>query len=500
MNLVVHEKRPSSRRESTLNYWFVLKIIGTLALIQIPFLLISLGFSYYYKDTAHVSLWTTVAVASIIGLSMVYLGRRSNRASIGRKESMITVSLSWLIVSLIGMLPYLLGGYLPSFTDAYLEAVSGYTTTGITTISDLSKIPRSILFWRSITQWQGGIGIIVVLVALVPMTGESASMVFNNETTGITHERFVPRISVMAKWIILLYLLWTAVGTLLLVLGPLGLFDAICHAATGIATGGFSTYNDSIARFDIYSQTVLTIIMIIGATSFTLVYYAVVRRDPKKLFGNQEFRAFAMILLVVSLVGGLWLHYGMSYYNLPRSWFKSLVQIVSAITSTGFSAGPYNHWGTFFIILLFLVMFIGGCSGSTAGGLKVIRIMVLLRATGVEFKKRVHPNAVIPVRIGKQVVTRPVVMQIFNFFFLYILVMTIAALLLSLEGRSLMESYGTALTCISNAGCTFGELGVEKSFTILSGANKLMLCLVMIIGRLEIFTVLTMLQPSFWKH
>lgn len=490
----------AGQTERIINHRFVLKVIGMLCMIQLPFLLLSVALSYYYHDGAANALWITIVAALLLGGVMLFFGQKSANITVGRKESMLTVSLSWIIISLIGMLPYFVGGYVPTLVDAFIEAVSGFTTTGVTAISDLEKIPQSILFWRSITQWQGGIGIIVFMVALIPMTGESASLVFQNEASIITPERFVPRIGVMAKWLILIYISFTLLGVTLLVAGPMDLFNAVCHACSSIATGGFSTYNSSIAEVGFYSQSVMMILMLAGATSFTLLYFAIVKREPSHLFQDKEFRAFIFLIILLASAGALWLYFGDNGMSPSESVHKAVVQVVSAITTTGFAIGDYNQWGGFFKLLMVIAMFISGCSGSTSGGLKVYRFLVLWKATGVEFKKRVHPHAVIPVRLGKEVVPNDVVSQIFIFFFAFTLLTVLAALMLSLEGYNLSESLGTSVACISNSGNVFGSLGPVGTFATLSAPNKLMLSALMILGRLEIFTFLTILQPSFWKH
>lgn len=490
-----------SPAERATNFRFVARTIGVLCAVQIPFLLISLLFSYYYNDDAHSAFWWSIAVAFVMGVVLTLLGRNNRRYSTGRKESMLTVSVSWIIISLIGMLPYCLGGYLPSVADAFFEAVSGYTTTGATMVQDVESLPRSLLFWRSVTQWQGGIGIIVFLIALIPMTGESASLVFNNETTGITHERFLPRVGIMAKWLVILYITFTAIGALLLLLGPMDLFNSVCHACTAIATGGFSTFNTSIAGLGYYSKIVLVILMLIGAVSFSLIYFALVKKEPKRLFNDPETRAFFFILFLFSALGILW-HFLKSapITDAGDTLFGIFVQLVSAITTTGYSVGDYNQWGTFFTLLLILAMFIAASIGSTSGGLKVMRLLVLWKATGVEFKKRVHPQAVIPVRVGKQVVPSESVVQTFNFFFIYVLLIVFAMFMLALEGINITDALGASVACVSNSGALIGELGPVGNCSSLTVWNKFMLSILMIIGRLEIFTFLTVLQPSFWKH
>lgn len=494
--------KESKKVTKSLNYRFVSAVIGVLCMLQVVFLGLALAVSLYYKDAGMSPILITMGIMLVFGVSLFLIGRHSDDYQTGRRESMMTVTLSWFVVSLIGMLPYYLGGFVPSLSDAFFETISGFTTTGASVISDVEALPRSILLWRSTTQWEGGIGIIVFMVALVPMIGENASMVFNSEIPGVTHERFTPRIGVMAKWLIGIYVAWTALAVLLFWAGPMGLFDAVCHALTSISTGGFSTRNTSLSWWESgYTEVIAGVFMMAGAISFTTIYFTISRKDIKRLLRDSELKWFISLVAIFSLTGAVALYvdrvYGPNFLVTLR---KSTVQVISFITSTGYAVGDYNNWGSFFAIIAVLAMYVSGCSGSTAGGLKVARLMVLIKSLGVELKKRTHPNAVVPVRVGGKAVDADIVQQVATFTFTYTGLIIIGALAISIEGYGFMESLVGAVSCVSNNGGSLGEIGPMVGFGALSAANKILLSILMVMGRLEIFTFLTILHPSFWRN
>lgn len=482
------------------NYRYVAKMMGFLCMMQVPFLLIAIMLSLYYGDTGLRPLEITIGVMSLVGLSLLFLGRNAKDYNAGRREGMLSVAMSWFVVSLIGLLPYLLGGFVPTFADAFFETISGYTTTGATILSDIEALPPSILFWRSITQWVGGIGIVVFVVALVPIMGGSASLLYNSETTGVTHERFLPRVGMMAKWVSLIYVGLSGVCALLLWAGPMGLYDAVCHTATCISTGGFSPRNASIAAYDsFYTQVVTAIFMLCGATNFSLLYFTL-RGKGAKLFRDVELRAFLSIIGVLTLFASLFLYFKGVKTNIFDSLWSSFYHIVSINTTTGYVLEDYNSWFPFFSFIILFAMFIGGCAGSTSGGLKVGRFLILAKNLRNEFHKRTHPNAMLPVRIAGHPIPGKVVHQVLAFFFAYLCLMMAGAVIVSMDGFTIEESISAALTSISNTGPGVGAFGPVNNFAALSSHSKILLSIIMVMGRLEIFTVLTIILPSFWRN
>ena len=495
------EARHSSARRS-FNYRFVCTVIGVLCLIQAGALLSAVAVSLYYYDAGVTPLSLTAAVMAFVGGTLMFVGRRSGELETGRRESLMTVTLSWFVVSLIGMLPYYLSGAVPTLADAFFETISGYTTTGASILSRVEDVPRSLLFWRSITQWEGGIGIVVFLVALVPMTGESATMVYNSETTGVTHDRFLPRVGTMAKWMMIIYLSLTVLCVVLFILGPMELFDAVCHAFTCISTGGFSTRSSSLAYWhsDIVNW-VASVFMFIGAINFTLIYFAFAKRDFSQVYKDSEFKWFLGLTLVLSVFAtvGLLLQ-GPTYQSLRRTISMAVTQVISLITTTGYAVGDYNYWGPLFFVVITVAMFIAGCTGSTSGGLKVVRFEILLKSLSNELLRRTHPNAIRTVRVGGRALNNDVVLSTMNFFVAYLSLIVFGAVCVAIDGYDLKESIVAAVSCVSNSGGSLGEIGPMVGFGALSGTTKVILSFLMVMGRLEIFTILSILHPGFWKN
>lgn len=481
------------------NYRYVAKMMGFLCMMQVPFLFIAILISLYYHDAGLRPLEITAGLMAVVGLLLLFIGRNAKDYNAGRREGMLSVAVSWFVVSLIGMLPYLLGDFVPTFADAFFETISGFTTTGGTILTDIEALPRSILFWRSVTQWVGGIGIVVFVVALVPIMGGSASLLYNSETTGVTHERFLPRVGMMAKWVSLIYVGLSMLCVLLLWAGPMGLYDAVCHATTCISTGGFSPRNASIAAYDsFYIQVITVIFMLCGATNFSLLYFAL-RGRGAKLFTDVEFRAFLAIIGVLTLIASLFLFFKGVKPTLFEAVWGAFYHIVSIITSTGYVLDDYNNWYPFFSFVMLFAMFVGGCAGSTSGGLKVARFIILGKNLRNEFHKRTHPNAMLPVRIDGHPIPGKVVHQVLAFFFAYLCLMMIGAVIVSMDGFTVEESISAALTSISNTGPGIGTFGPVNNFASLSSHSKILLSVIMVMGRLEIFTVLTIILPSFWR-
>lgn len=483
------------------NFRFIFLLLGVLCFIQVVFLLCAASISSYFHDTALKPLLYTTLIDSILGLILILSSRGYKMYDTGRREGMVSVTLSWLVVAILGLLPYYLGGFIPSLPDAFFETISGLTTTGSTILNDIESMPRGILFWRSVTQWMGGIGIIVFMVAIIPILGESASLIYDHESSGVTHDRFAPRFTVVAKWISVIYVSLTVLCIFLLWLGPLGLFDAVCHGLTCISTGGFSTFNDSIAGFNShYTYMVLTLFMFMGAVSFSLSYFALVRRDPMKMVRDTEFQWFVVVIALLTVVSSLILFFTNRYDSYFTALEYSLVQIVSLITTTGYAISDYNTWGSPFWVLALFSMFIAGCSGSTSGGLKMIRFNILTRSLFNEFKKRTHPHAVIPLRLGGRVLKPKYIMQVYNFFFAYLFLIVVGTFIITLEGFSLEEAISVSITSISNSGPGLATFGPMANMSALSDFSKIYMGLMMVVGRLEIFTVMTLFHKSFWRN
>jgi trk system potassium uptake protein TrkH len=398
------------------------------------------------------------------------------------------------------MLPFYLGGYVDNITDAYFETMSGFTTTGASILTDIEAMPKGILFWRSLTQWQGGIGIIVFTVALMPIFGGGAAQLFDAETPGITHERFRPRVTQVAKRLSGIYILFTLAVIGMLWAGPMDFFDALNHGLTTIATGGYSTKNASIGHWNsAYIEYTVTFFMFVGATNITLVYF-LFNRQPKKFFRDEEFRWFLSLVLLTAIVLTLWLLFNNLSTGLIASFRQALFQVVSLISTCGFATENYISWGPFFWFIALILSSICGCAGSTSGGLKMGRFVILSKNLFNEFKKQTHPNAVIPVRMNGHVISQEIVHRVLAFVFVYIALIVVSCLVLALDGMPFDETIGVAISAIGNIGPGLGSQGPVGNYVEVPAISKWFLSFLMLTGRLEVFTVLTILVPGFWKQ
>lgn len=434
------------------------------------------------------------------GLVFYLIGLRANEFSAGRREGMLIVTLTWILLSFFGMLPYYLGGYIDNVTDAYFETMSGFTTTGSTILKDIEAMPKGILFWRSLTQWQGGIGMIVFTVALMPIFGSGASQMFDAETTGITHERFRPRIAQVAKRLWGVYLSLTILLTLLLWVGPMDLFDSVCHAMTCMATGGYSTKNASVAYWNsAYIDYTLTIFMCIGATNFTLIYFFFNGKYSKLLKDEETHWFYSFVIITIAIVTVYLLYNGLEP-NTEKAFRYAAFQVATLVSTCGYATADYIPWGPFFWLIAIILMVVCGCAGSTCGGLKMGRVVILTKNLLNVFKKQTHPHAVVPVRMNGHVVSADIVHKVLAFTFIYISLIVLSCLALTLDGVGFEESIGAVVSAISNTGPGLGTVGPVSNFSDLPDFSKWFLSFVMMTGRLEIFTVLTILLPGFWKQ
>lgn len=482
-----------------LNVRFIIKFLGTMHMFESLFMLSAVAVSFWYHDSDLIPLAISCAIMFSAGLAMYITGRHANDYRSGRREGMISVTLTWIFLSFFGMLPYLISGYIPNVTDAFFETISGFTTTGATILSDIERLPHGLLFWRSLTQWQGGIGMIVFTVALLPMFGGAASQLFDAETPGITHDRFRPRITQVAKRIFGLYLLITAAFILLLWVGPMNLFDAINHALTTVGTGGYSTKNDGIAHWhSAYIEYILILGMFIGAVNFTLLYFAI-RGHYRPLLCDHEFRWFCIVIGTATLATFVWVLVRHDEINPELAFRHALFHVTALISTTGFLTVDYANWGSFFSIIALFLIIVAGCAGSTSGGMKMGRYMILLKNMLNEFKRQTHPQAIIPLRTGGQIIPEHVVQRVATFAIVYLGLILFGCTLLTVEGIDFGEALGLAASSVSNVGPAIGRFSTGN-FSTVSTFNKWVLSFLMIVGRLEIFTVLTPLLPGFWRR
>lgn len=481
-----------------INTHFIVGVIGKMCLFEVPITILCLLISVYYGESALPFGVGTLAFLTI-GVICQLLGKNRTDIRIGRREGMLSVTITWLVLSLLGAIPFLLKtGIAGNFFSALFETISGYTTTGATAYADIESLGKGLMLWRALLQWQGGIGIVVFTVALIPIFSGGASHIFNAETTGITHDRFLPKISDVAKRLTQVYILETALFALLLWLGPMGLFDSICHACTSISTGGYSNYTSGVSYFNSsYTEYVLTIAMYTGSLNMTLIYFAILGK-PIKLIMDEEFRWFTGFIVLTTLVTAIWLWHIGAYSTIEETFRKSVFQCVSLGSSTGLLTADITAWQPFFWFIALLLMFINGCTGSTAGGLKMARFIVLVKNLANEFKKQIRPHMLTPVLINGKQLSISIVHQILAFCVLYVFLIISGAILITLDGNSFDSSVSIAVSCVSNSGPGIGKY--VSNVAEAGDFTKAVLSFLMLAGRLEVFTVISILTPYFWRR
>ena len=481
-----------------INFKTIIRIIGILLLLETVMFLVCSSVSFYYRESDMLDFWKAGGITAGIGLLLAALGKGGER-QLTRRDGYVLVSFAWVAFSLFGMLPFYIGGYIPDIADAFFETMSGFSSTGATILDDIESLPHGILFWRSMTQWIGGLGIIMFTIAVLPIFGVSGLQVFAAEASGPTHDKVHPRIGITAKWIWSIYTGITTLLVCLLMLGGMDWFDSICHAFATTGTGGFSTKQASVAYYNSpYIEYVISIFMFISGINFTLVLLFV-NRKFKKFIGNAELKFYFGSVVLFTAVIAIVLYYT-SPMGMEESFRKSLFQVISLHTSTGFATDDYMQWSPVLWGLLTIIMLMGACAGSTTGGLKCIRMVILTKVSRNEFKHILHPNAILPVRINKQVISSSIVSTVLAFCFIYITIIVISTLLMMTMGVGAEESIGCVISSIGNMGPGLGETGPAYSWNALPDAAKWLLSFLMLLGRLELFTVLLLFTPDFWKR
>ncbi|RUT77791.1 TrkH family potassium uptake protein [Ancylomarina longa] len=480
-----------------LNWKYVFYTMSVLLIVESVFLFISSGISLIYGEDDFKFFIQAVAITLSSG-GIIYLFTNNCSKEIGKREAFVVVSLVWVVFSIFGALPFLLGGYIPNFTDAFFETMSGFTTTGASIINDIEALPHGILFWRSLTHLLGGMGILVLTVAILPIFGFGGMAMFNAEAAGITTDKLHPRIKETAQRLWGIYMLLIGIETIFLVLGKMSLFDAVCHSFGTLASGGFSTKNSSIADYSPYIQYVIIVFMILAGTNFTLHYFAI-KGKFSKIWKNEEFRVFLGLIAVVTAIISFTLIY-VDHGPVEKSFRDALFQVTSIITSTGFVSADYTAWHPYLGFLIFGLMFTGACVGSTSGGVKILRHLLLFKNSILEFKRMIHPSAVLPVRYKKEMVHKDVIFKILAFVILYFMVFFLGSFAMTLIGLDVTSSMGAVATTMGGIGPGLGSVGPMNNFAAVPDAGKWVLSFLMLLGRLELFTVLIIFVPSFWKN
>ena len=477
----------------------ICRIIGLLLQLEALFLTCSIGVSLYYNEENILSAYIyTIAALVGCGILLTYIGYNKER-NISRKDGYIVVTLCWIVFSMFGAMPYYISGYIPSITDAFFETMAGFTTTGASVVADMEIFPRSLIFWRIMTQWIGGLGIVFFTVAVLPIFGLGDLHLFAAETIGIARAKLHPRISVTARWIMTIYVCLTLIEAVCLKFAGMGYFDSICHAMSTMSTGGISTKTGGIASFNSpLIEYIIIIFMIMGGTSFSLLYLALFKGRPKELFRDAEFKTYIRLVSFFTILIGIGL-YVTENMSAESTFRTALFQVVSVITTTGFSTTDYSHWTPVLWLLLSAAMFVGACSGSTTGAMKSIRVAILGRVMANEFKRIVHPNAVIPVRMGGKVISEQVQSAIMAFTLLYVGMVVVGIFVNMSFGLDLVDAYGLSLSSVSNVGPGLGNYSSPNAMASLPDVLKWFYSLQMLVGRLEFFAVLLLLTPVFWR-
>ena len=482
--------------EDEVSYRFVAYLIGLLLAFESMLLLACCCVSIVYGERDLMSFIVSFAVCLSVSAILLVYGRR-RKCAMSRNEGYIVVALSWVFFSVFGMVPYLWGGFIPNITDSFFETMSGFTTTGATILDNIESMPHGILFWRSLTQWIGGLGIVCFTIVLLPGFGASSQMLYLSEATGVTHNKLYPKTRVMARYIFMVYILLTAVESALLMAGGMGLFDALCHSMTTTATGGFSTKQESIAYWHSpYMEYVVSIFMLLSAINFSL-YIVAFKSKWKKLREFVELKWFAcsvgLLTLIISAV--LFLNNG---YSAEEAFRKSLFQVATCHTSCGFATDDYNLWPPFTWMLLIFAMLSGGCTGSTSGGVKNLRLIIIANCIRNQFRQILHPRAVLPVKVGG-LFDNKLLTTVLVFFAAYLSVAFIGWTLLMAFGVGFTEAMSTVISSMGNVGPGLGSFGPAFSWAALPDAAKWILSSLMLIGRLEIFGFLLIFYRSTWK-
>jgi trk system potassium uptake protein TrkH len=479
-----------------MNYGTVANLLGKILLIESAALTFPLLVSLYYRQNDTTAFILTILVTALAG-GLLAVASKSKKGLIKIREGLIVVSLGWVLISFFGSLPIFMTGSVSSFTDAFFETISGFSTTGATILSDVESLPYGILFWRSFTHWIGGMGILVFTLSILPAVGVGGFQIFKAETTGPVVEKITPQIKDTARILYRIYLTFTLLEILLLVIGGMNLFDASVYTFGSVGTGGFATKNISVGAYNsTYIHLVISIFMIISGINFSL-HYSVARGRWKDVLQDRELRfylgviAVSVVLITVNLIS-------VRYSGLLISLRDSLFQVGSIITTTGYSTTNFDTWPAFSKSILFILMFIGGCSGSTGGAMKNIRILVLIKLVKREITKVFHPKAVIPVRLGNKTISSETLGSIASFFVLYIFIFVVGTILVTLDGADLVTASSSVAATLGNIGPGFGMVGPAMNFGHFSTWTKWLFSFLMLLGRLELFTVLVLFSRKFW--
>ncbi|MGY6558076.1 MAG: TrkH family potassium uptake protein [Nitritalea sp.] len=475
----------------------IARVMGILMLLVGLLMLPGAAFSYYYGSSDLLALLGSSAISILSGLAF-FLAFKEDKDGIRKREGYLIVALTWVVMAIFGMMPYLISGAIPKVPDALFETISGLTTTGATILTDIEALPQGLLFWRSMTQWIGGLGIIVLTVAIFPLLGIGGIELFVAEASGPTNDKLHPRIRETARRLWLLYVGLTVVVAALYYIFGMNLFDAVNHALTTTATGGFSTKNNSFAFFTSPAlQYIAIVFMFICGINFTVIYFFLTGR-VKAALRSDEFKAYTVVVFVLIIALSIPIYF-LGDGSVEESFRKTAFQIISMITTTGFVVDDYTAYHQGITLIFFMFLFFGASAGSTSGGIKFVRHLTFFKNSYLEFKRIIHPRAIVPLKINGDRVTGKIITSIMNFLLIYLMVFVFGSIFLSFMGYDIITSFGAVATSLGNVGPAIGGVGPEDSWNFFNPVAKVFLAFLMLLGRLELFTILVLFTPYFWK-
>ncbi len=491
------------------NIRLVVKTMGALLVIESVFMAIAMAVSFFYGDPDDGAFLVSTILTLVAGWIGIAIGTGAS-SQVGEREGYVIVALVWVVFSAFGMLPYWLSGQIPSFTDAWFETMSGFSTTGATILDDIEVLSHGALFWRSMTQWLGGLGIIVLSLALLPMFGLGGMQLYAAEMNGISYEKLSPRIADTAKSLWITYILLTIAEVGLLWAEGMPIFDSVCHSFTTVSSGGFSTKNMSIAFYasPIIDYTVAFFMLLAGVNFGLIILFF--RGKPGRLWHDEETKWYLSAVGVVTavLTIGLMVQWLMNSFvassneffsHLETAFREGLFTTIATMTSTGFGIADYMTWPPFLWVVVFFLMFTGASSGSTSGGMKWVRLMIFVKSGFAEFKRRIHPNAIVPVKLNGKPITQQTTNNVMAFLQFYLMILIVTVLIFCGTGVDFDESIGAAVSALGNIGPSIGQYGPAGTYALFPTTAKWVMTLVMLIGRLEIFTVLLLFTKALWK-
>lgn len=479
-----------------MNLKLIRKVLGILLICEAALMLPSLVVSIIYRGPDIIAFITSSFITFAIGVALSITKVESTKMY--SRDGFSIVALGWIVMSLCGALPFYISNAIPSFIDCFFESSSGFTTTGASILTQIEGLPHGILFWRSFTHWVGGMGVIVLTLAILPSVGAGSFQMMKAESPGPSPGKLVPRVRETAKILYTIYLVFTFLEVVLLKLSGMPLYDAFIHTFGTVGTGGFSNMNASVGAYNnVYVEIIITVFMFLSGTNFAL-YFLFFKGNFKAIFKDEELR-FYMLVVFSSIALVTWNLHGHVFKSIFESLRYSSFQVVSIISTTGYATTDFDVWPLFSKVILLMLMFVGGCAGSTGGAMKNIRILMLFRIMKRELHQVIHPNAVYVVRYNGKAINERTVSEVLGFFFMYVIVFVAAIVLISFENMDWITTISSVAATIGNIGPGFSVVGAVGNYSSFSDLSKLVLSMCMIIGRLEIYPVLLLAIPSFWK-